>query len=55
MTQVGQKTEAGTIPKELGRLSNWKHVVFGEFVMATFSLIIDVTLMPALREICEFE
>lgn len=35
-TQVGKRTEAGTIPKELGRLSNWKYVVFGKSDMIDF-------------------
>jgi len=29
-TQDGNKKVAGTIPTELGRLSEWKYVVFGK-------------------------
>ena len=30
-SQGGNKMIAGTIPSELGKLRNWKYVVFSEF------------------------
>ena len=31
-SQGGNKMIAGTIPSELGKLRNWKYVVFSEFI-----------------------
>ena len=30
--RIGSKTASGTLPSELGRLTNWKYIVFGKFI-----------------------
>ena len=29
---IGSKTASGTLPSELGRLKNWKYIVFGKLI-----------------------
>ena len=39
VTQIGNKKATGTIPSELGLLTNWKHVVFRK-LMSLYCLVV---------------